>query len=380
MPWRTLNGQRELRLLEAWPQNDDEIHVLTWQPARGYGQLLESLGWSNFAFGRATIHCRPRIPNPLGRVTKNYAHGLWVNEKLFQAYARQLVRTLGIDVLVYGIGHTVVGLPPFDVPTVRVFDYLDLVTYPEVEAAYLENSDLVICTSTVLVDRVRAFGKEAVYIPNGVSRARLARGERDRVRAALGLQDKQVVSLIGLTYSPTLYFVDALARVARQVPNVVFLLVGGGGNLLPPIVKRCQELGLPYVATGIVPSSQVADYFAASDVGLYAGDINAYQNAGCPIKILEYTAAGKPVVATDLEELRRLAFPNVRLTPPDPEAFASAIVASLREPTDFPDMTNFEWATLAQTARDTIAAAAIHGRGKQLSPSRSEKVSAAVSP
>ena len=189
-----------------------------------------------------------------------------------------------------------------------------------------------------------------------------------------------MVSLIGLTYSPSLYFVDALALAARQVPNIVFLLVGGGGNLLPPIARRCQEVGLPYVATGIVPSSQVADYFAASDVGIYAGDINAYQNAGCPIKILEYTAARKPVVATDLDELRRLAFPNVRLTPPDPKAFASAIVAALQGPTDFPNMANFEWATLAQTARDAIAAKAIQGHGNQPSLARSEKVPAAVSP
>jgi len=183
--------------------------------------------------------------------------------------------------------------------------------------------------------------------------ARIDLGERDRARSELGLQGKRVVSLIGLTSSPSLFFVDALALAARQVPNIVFLVVGGG-DLLRPIMVRCQQLGLPFVATGWVPSNEVANYFAATDLGLYAGDSNAYFDAACPIKVLEYTAARRPVVATDLEELRRIAFPNVRLSPPDPVRFASAIITSLREPTEFADVSGFEWATLAQIVRQTL--------------------------
>lgn len=353
LPWPALDGQRERCLLDNWPDADDELHILTWQPAQGVGRPLASLGWSTFRHGRITVHSRPRIPNVLGRVVKNYAHGLRSNEQLFRFYARQLVRTLGVDVLLYGIGHKLVGLPPFDLPVARVFDYLDLITYPDIEATYLANSDLVLCTSRVLVDQVHLSGKHGIYIPNGVSLDRIARGQRERTRAALGLQDAQVVSLIGLTSSPSLFFVDALALAARQVPNLVFLLVGGG-ELLRPIIVRCKQLGLPVVATGWVKSSEVANYFAASDLGLYAGDANAYFDAACPIKVLEYTAARRPVVATDLEELRRMAFPNVRLAPADPARFAEAIITALREPTAFADVSGFEWATLAQRVRQAL--------------------------
>jgi glycosyltransferase involved in cell wall biosynthesis len=354
LPWPALNGQRERRLLDIWPNSDDELHILTWQPAQGFGKQLASLGWSTFQQGRITVHSRPRIPNVMGRYTKNYARGLWANEQLFRNYARQLVRTLGIDVLVYGIGHKVVGLPPFDVPIPKVFDYLDLITYPDIEAAYIANSDLVMCTSRVLVDRVQKAGKQVVYVPNGVSMSQIALGQRDRTRAELGLHGKQVVSLIGLTSSPSLFFVDALAIAAKQEPNIVFLAVGGG-DLLRPLAERCQQLGLPLVTTGWVPNSEVANYFAATDLGLYAGDVNPYFDAACPIKVLEYTAAHRPVVATDLEELRRMAFSNVRLSPPDPESFASAIVTSLREPTEFADVSGFEWAALVQIVRESLA-------------------------
>jgi glycosyltransferase involved in cell wall biosynthesis len=356
--WRSLDGQRERWLLDSWPDSDDELHILTWQAARGFGRPLSSFGWSTFRHGRITVHRRPRIPNlmghhVMGRFGKDYAQGLWANEQLFRFYTRQLVRNLGIDVLVYGVSHKAIGLPPFDLCIARVFDCLDLITSPDVEVAYITNSDLVLCTSRVLVDRLQTFGKQAVYVPNGVSMSRIALGQRDRTRAELGLQGKRVVSLIGLTSSPSLFFVDALALAARQVPNIVFLVVGGG-DLLRPIVARCQRLGLPFVATGWVPNNEVANYFAATDLGLYASDSNAYFDAACPIKVLEYTAAHRPVVATDLEELRRIAFPNVRLSPPDPARFASAIITSLREPTEFADVSGFEWATLAQMVRQTL--------------------------
>jgi glycosyltransferase involved in cell wall biosynthesis len=357
--WPSLDGQRERWLLDSWPNPEDELHVLTWQPARDVGNPLLSFSWSTNRQGRVTVHSRPRIPNLLGRHAigrfgKDRARGLWPNEQLFRFYARQLIRTLGIDVLVYGLGHQAVGLPPFDVPLARVFDCLDLITNPDVEAEYIANSDLVLCTSHVLLDRLKAFGKQGVYVPNGVSMSRIASGQRDRTRAELGLAGKQVVSLIGLTSSPSLFFVDALALAARQLPNLVFLIVGGG-DLLGPIVERCQMLRVPFVKTGWVPNAQIGHYFAATDVGLYAGDANAYFDAACPIKVLEYTAARRPVVATDLQELRRLAFPNVRLASPDPARFASEIIASLCEPTEFADISGFEWATLARTLRRTLA-------------------------
>jgi glycosyltransferase involved in cell wall biosynthesis len=355
LAWPELDGQRERRLLSGWPDQGDEIHVLTWRPVRGFGRALDSLRPLTFRDGRVVVHSLPRLPNVLGRVSDNYAHGLWANEQLFRFYARRLVREHRIDVLIYGLGHKLIGLPPFDIPVFRVFDYLDLCTYPEAEAAYLANSDLVICTSSVLAERVRRLGGRSVHIPNGVDTAAMSRGRRTQTRLKLGLEGKKVVSLIGLTYGASLFFVDAIAIAARTIPELVLLLVGGGvakGDLVRPIVDRCRQLGVPVVTTGRVPSNAVADYFAASDVGLYPGASDAYFDAACPIKVLEYTAAGRPVVATDLEELRRMAFENVWLSAAEPEPFAAALVAAISEQTSFPDLRRFDWKALATQARD----------------------------
>ena len=204
-----------------------------------------------------------------------------------------------------------------------------------------------------LVDRLKSFQNRAVYIPNGVSMSRIACGERDRTRAD-GLQGKKVVSLIGLTSSPSLFFVDALALAARagaQSSSSLWLEEA----ISPPHRGALLASSGCHLCHGMGSQHQIGHYFAATDLGLYPGDSKPYFDAACPLKVLEYTAARRPVVATDLEELRRLAFPNVRLAPPDPERFASAIMTSLCEPTEFADVSGFEWATLAQTVRQTLA-------------------------
>ena len=352
LPWAVMGGQREWHLIERLRQRGHEIDVLTWEAIGTPGALLRSIGSRTERDGSLSIHRAARLPNPLSRITGDYSRGFRPNEWLFQQHARRILHEDRFDLLIYGISNKAIGLPPFNVSIPRVFDYLDLCPYPAVENAYLQNSDLVFCTSSVLVDRARERGATAVYLPNGVDRRRIAAGNGDVVRLELDLIGRKVVSLIGLTHSPTLFFVDALAEAAREVPDLVFLAVGGAGWLphegVGRLVARCRERGVPIVATGPVPNSQIADYFMATDVGLYPGDATPYFDAACPIKVLEYSAAGKPVVATDLVELRRWGWPNVYLAPPDPVSFGQAIVRALRERTAMPDLAEFEWDSLAR--------------------------------
>ncbi|TMG36172.1 MAG: glycosyltransferase family 4 protein [Chloroflexi bacterium] len=360
LPWARMEGQREWHLVKRLLARGHEIHVLTWEAIGELGALLRTLGSRTGHDGALTIHRAPRLPNPVGRITRDYSRGFPPNEWLFRRHVRRILADERIDLFVYGLSHKAVGLPPFDVAVPRVFDYLDLCLYPGVEDAYLANSDLVLCTSTVLVERVRARGVRAAYLPNGVDRGRLASGKAEAVRRALGLTGKRVVSLIGLTCSPTLFFVDAIARARREMPDIVFLAVGAAGWLpregLSPFAARCRQLGVPLVATGPVPNAAVADYFMATDVGLYPGDANPYFDAACPIKVLEYSAAGKPVVATDLEELRRFGWPNVFLEPPEPAAFAAGIVRAFSEHPPMPDLASFDWDVLAARFEESCEA------------------------
>ena len=97
--------------------------------------------------------------------------------------------------------------------------------------------------------------------------------------------------------------VDLVARCARELPGSSFVLVG-------PTKRHRVSLaaleGLPNVR--LYPPCAPEDapgVIAACDVCLIPYRVNAYTRALSPIKLYEYLAMGKPVVATDLPYLRR---------------------------------------------------------------------------
>lgn len=353
LDWRFIHrGQREYRLARLFgPEHD--VHFVTWQEmqrtARSVLGSLRTRTWEEEDF---TIHQSRRVPNPFGqRFHARTARGLRINEWLFNRAVRRSVAETDPDVVICGISHRQVGLPPADLPVPLVFDYLDfsLEAWPELEREYLRRADAVLCTSRVLVERTAAMHPHSYYLPNGVDLGAAEQANGERVRRAYGLDGATVVSLIGVTASDQPFYVDALASVAKDVPNLVFLLVGKGDALGETIERRARERGIRTISTGHVPPSEVADFFAASDVGLYPGDKNAYFDAACPLKVLEYSAARKPVVATDLLELRNWGFPNLHLADPTNEAFAAAIRRALEQSGNgYPDLDPFRWSTLAE--------------------------------
>jgi glycosyltransferase involved in cell wall biosynthesis len=364
--WRFIRqGQREYRLAQAIKDVHD-IHFLTWLEVRTQPTAaLEALRAKAWTEEGLSLHQARRLPNFVGqRVHESSARGLRVNELLHQRAVRELVRKEQIDLVICGISHQSVGLPPDDLDVPLAFDYLDykLEAWPEVEAAYMRIADAAMCTSQVLVERVQRLHPYAYYLPNGVDLRAAAAANATRVRAQYNLDGATVVSLIGVTASSHLFYVDGIAAAARDVPDLVFLLVGDGGALGDAMIRRARELGLRTVATGPIPPSQVADFFAATDVGLYPGDQTAYFDAACPLKVLEYSAAGKPVVATDLAELRNWSFPNVRLARPTANAFAREIKLALKQPHERPDLDDFSWSHLSSRLLAILAEIASRGK------------------
>ena len=59
-------------------------------------------------------------------------------------------------------------------------------------------------------------------------------------------------------------------------------------------------------ATGLVPAADLPRWLATIDVGLTPYRDTAFNRASFPLKTLEYLAAGRPVVSTDLPATRRL--------------------------------------------------------------------------
>ena len=120
---------------------------------------------------------------------------------------------------------------------------------------------------------------------------------------------------------------EILVRAAAQMPEVEFLIVGGRerDNALWREMAR-QEGSANFRIEGFVRQREVPSYLLASDVLVmpYSSKVTIRDGTEAgkftsPLKLFEYMAAGKPIVATGVPSVLEILRPgqNSVVTPPD---------------------------------------------------------------
>jgi glycosyltransferase involved in cell wall biosynthesis len=234
--------------------------------------------------------------------------------------------------------------------------------WPGYVRSYVESSDAVICVSRLLTQQARTVNPLSFFIPNGVDLARFkayrAAHTVRECKLALGIDPEVfVISIIGMTCSSRLYFVDATLALARSGRKVLLLLVGPS-PLLPEILRRAQGADDIVRIEGTVPYQEIMKYFMATDVGLYAVDDEPYYHRASPLKIFEYAAMGKRVVVAPwLDEVARNLLPNVSFCEPDAEPLAKHIssLADNGHPSIETNLSSYDWTVLAAQVEDVLA-------------------------
>ncbi len=159
--------------------------------------------------------------------------------------------------------------------------------------------DMAGCVFTVSRDlereiRLQAPGKRVVRIPNGVSLAWTEQTPDPVTRAEMGIDPGvPVVGFLGALFE--WLDIELLVQAARSIPDAVFVLVGPqrfGVNL-----GSLEEE--PNVRVfGAQLFKDVPRWISAFDVCLIPFRNDAVSHAADPIKLYEYLALGKPVVAS----------------------------------------------------------------------------------
>jgi glycosyltransferase involved in cell wall biosynthesis len=152
-----------------------------------------------------------------------------------------------------------------------------------------------------------------------------------RARHGIPLERKLVVyagSFVALQALDLL--LDAIPLVLAQVPNTMFLLVGGADPEIATLQAQAARLGITahIILQRSVPQAAIPAYLAAADA-LVSPRV---QGINSPGKLLDYLASGRPVVATDtLVHNQLLTHKSAILTLPTPEQFAEGLVVALTD-------------------------------------------------
>lgn len=182
--------------------------------------------------------------------------------------------------------------------------------WADIEAKYIGACDAVITVNQSIATALeQRYGVSGVRVIYNAERTRNALVVSRRFHETFGLSaEKQIVLLQGGLSAGRNLEVLVEAMRYMQNPSVV-LVVLGDGLLLKGLQKMAQQEGLMgrvYFHTA-VPQNELLALTAAADAGVIPYQATCLNNHYCtPNKLFEFIAAGLPILATDLPEIRRL--------------------------------------------------------------------------
>lgn len=164
----------------------------------------------------------------------------------------------------------------------------------------------------------------------------------ERVRRSLGLTTEPVVIWVGGYYPwhDLELLLDSFVLVRQRHPEARLVLVGDG-QTRPSILQKVQKSGLQQsvIMTGAIAHADVPEMLSIADIAVVpSAPISASRGGtGTPLKLFEYMAAGKPIVATALNEAAEViqdGHTGLLVEAGDVHAFARAVLKLLDQPAE----------------------------------------------
>lgn len=203
-------------------------------------------------------------------------------------------------------------------------------------------------------------GERILMERNGVNLSLFAPRSKQEARKELGLASDQEIAV----YTGHLYTwkgVNTLLSAAKRMPDVQFYLVGGTPDDVAKHTRAWKDVpNIHFV--GHVPHAMVPLWQSAADVLVLpnTGTQDISTKYTSPMKLFEYMASGRPIVASDL--------PSIREVLPEDSGFYCAadnpreLAAAIRKVIDGPDEARLR----ADRAVDLVRAYAWEARARRI--------------
>lgn len=198
------------------------------------------------------------------------------------------------------------------------------------ERALLAEADLVLVSSGLLQRMAAEVSPRVELLEGGAHVDEFVRARRSRGEAYPGFPacSGPVVGFIGSLRGAT--DLELLASVAALAPDLQLVLAG------PRFVDVSALARLPNVhLLDPIPHAEVAHFMARFDVAVLPYVNDPFTAGILPAKLKEYLAAGLPVVATSIPEVRRFdqRHPGLVRFADDPASFVRALRDALARDT-----------------------------------------------
>ena len=172
------------------------------------------------------------------------------------------------------------------------------------------------------------------YIPNGVNIELFKPMNRDVKNELYIDQNYYHICFVGIFahWQGIEFLIQSAPLILKEISNTRFLIVGDG-IMKETLIKMIKEMGLEdnFILTGPVPYREVPKNINVSDVCVVPK--RPLKSGYSPLKLYEYMACGKPVVASRLSGFEILEENNagILVEPENIEELAKAIIKLLKD-------------------------------------------------
>ncbi len=224
----------------------------------------------------------------------------------------------------------------------------------------VEKADYITASSRGLVEYIKnLYNKDAFFLPNGADFERfkeVSLSDVEQVRTKYGLDRKWVIGHIGYlgAWVDVAFLVEVYREVKKEIPQAALFLVGGSSQF-DGLRKKFHDKDI--IFAGNIDSGEIEKYFLACDVGVLPHKKSEFQDLAFHIKLIEFSVARKFVVASHMEEVKRLSLPNVLIASLDKKAWVDALLnlrASLWDPLWDKIVEDYDWRKIAERLKEIV--------------------------
>jgi len=270
--------------------------------------IYDFLGLLNRAFLK-TKGCGPVVANFLARFNKRLLRELKISSEGSKVLISEFPYLFSIllqyrrkgQVLIYD-AHNVEYEYQKGIMSDRLLDRFFLRFIKAMERKSCERADMILAVSErdqeIMASTYGVLREKIKVIPHGVNTGEIdvpTDDERRTAKAALGLGSAKTFLFIGGNHPPNVEALEFIAfNLAKEFKDAIFLVVGDVYREFSRKFKRSiMDIDniRPY---GLVSDSLKVDILKASDIALNP----IFSGSGTNVKMLEYMAAGIPLVTT----------------------------------------------------------------------------------
>ena len=304
-------GTHMREVMKAFEENGHEVRALIMGD---FGRDDSQTSLSS-ASGRLKSKIKPLVPAFLWQTMKD--RNLLAYDRFAESALEQMVAEFQPD-LIYERGYFLMNSGVSIAKAYKIKHALEMnAPYPEEkksmegpswydkiakvkEKEQVQGTDKLIVVSSALkkyfVEGCNIDASKVLITPNAIHSSFGNQADGTSIREKLDLGSDMVIGFVGsiFPYHGVDVLIDAFAKLEV---NEKKLLIVGDGEILPELKKAAADRNISNKVhfTGSVPHREVPSYIDAMDITVAA----THTWYGSPIKIFEYGAMGKAVIAPD---------------------------------------------------------------------------------